>query len=139
MSGSVLTLLLLAQFAPSGTGEVRVSVTDDAGLPLPSAVELVSESNQFRERYTTDSSGIVIAKRVPFGTYRVSVTRDGFASFSGVVEVRSALPAEYHVTLSLPPLQAQVTVRAADTLVDPHQTTTVHRIGTDLLQQRTTA
>ena len=32
-----------------------------------------------------------------------------------------------------------MTVRTEDTLLDPHQTTTVHRIGAELLQQRTTA
>ena len=93
MSGCVLTLLLLVgQFAPGAAGELRLAVTDGSGLPLPSGVELVSESNHFRERYTTDSSGTLIAKRVPFGTYRVVVSRDGFAAFSGIVEVRSALP-----------------------------------------------
>jgi len=138
--GSVFFLwLTFAQFAQSHTGEVRIAVTDDAGLPLPSVVEFVSEANQFRERYDTDSQGVLVARRLPFGPYRVAVTRTGFAAFTGLVEVRSALPAEYRVTLRLATLQAQVTVRGEDTMVDPHQTTTVHRIGADLLQQRTTA
>ena len=140
MAGCVLTLLLtLAQFAPSNTGELRLFVIDEAGLPVHSAVELVSESNQFRETYDTDAHGLLVAKRLPFGTYRVAVMRDGFATFAGLVDVRSALPSEYRVTLSLAPLQTRVTVRAEDTLLDPHQTMTVHRIGAELLQQRTTA
>src|SRR4051794_29213641 len=140
MPGYALALLLvLAQFAPSRSGDVRLVVTDEAGLPLASAVELVSDANQVRETYTTDSSGVLIAKRLPFGLYRVVVTRDGFGSFNGLVEVRSELPTEFHVTLSLAPLQAQVTVRASDTLVDARQTAAVHRIGADLLQQRMTA
>jgi outer membrane cobalamin receptor len=140
MSGPVLALmLLLAQFAPSNSGEVRLAVTDEAGLPIAGVVELVSDANHVRETFTTDSSGVLIAKRLPFGLYRVAVTRDGFASFAGVVEVRSELPIEFHVTLRLAPLQAQVTVRPADTLIDPGQTTAVHRIGADLLQQRMTA
>ena len=140
MSGCVLVLLLtLAQFAQSNTGELRLTVTDPAGLPLQSAVELVSEVNQLRESFETDLQGILVAKRLPFGTYRVAVMRDGFAPLAGLVEVRSALPTDYHVTLSLAPLQTQVTVRAADTFLDPHQTTTVHRIGADTLEQRPTA
>ena len=140
MSGCGLVLLLmLAQFGQSNTGELRLTVVDASGLPLQSGVELVSEANQLRESLETNPHGILIAKRLPFGTYRVAVTRDGFATFAGLVEVRSTLPTEYHVTLSLAPLQAQVTVKPEDTLLDPHQTVTVNRIGADTLQQRLTA
>src|SRR5579862_4244276 len=140
MSGLGLALMLtLAQFAPGSTGELRVAVIDEAGLPLPGTVELVSEANQFRETYDTDSQGILVAKRVPFGMYRIAVMRDGFVTSAGLVEVRAAVPTQYRVTLSLAPVQAQVTVRADDTLIDARQTATVHRIGADLLQQRTTA
>ena len=140
MSGCVFVLLLtMAQFGQSNTGELRLTVTDAGGLPLQSAVELVSEANQLQESLETDPQGILVARRLPFGTYRVAVTRDGFATFAGLIEVRSALPTDYHVTLSLAPLQTQVTVRAEDTLVDPRQATTVHRIGAETLQQRTTA
>src|SRR6266850_2100716 len=140
MSGCLLIVLVtLAQFAQSNTGELRISVVDAAGLPLQSRVELVSEANQLRESLETDPQGVLVAKRLPFGIYRVAVTRDGFATFARLVEVRSALPAEYHVTLSLAPVQAQVTVTPDDTLLDPHQTVTVNRIGADSLQQRLTA
>lgn len=128
MSSCVFVLLLtMAQFGQSNTGELRLTVTDASGLRLQSGVELVSEANQFRERLETDPAGVLVAKRLPFGTYRVAVTRDGFATFTGLVEVRSALPTDYRVTLGLAPLQTQVTVTVEDTLLDPHQTTTVRR------------
>lgn len=130
---------MLAQFGQSNTGELRLMVADTSGLPLHCAVELVSESNQLRESLETDLHGILIAKRLPFGTYRVAVTRDGFAAFAGLVEVRSALPTEYRVTLSLEPLQTQITVRPEETLLDPRETTTVNRIGADTLRQRMAA
>jgi hypothetical protein len=140
MSACVLALALaMTQFAQSGTGELRLSVTDGAGLPLESMVELVSDANQLREQLATDSAGLLVRKRLPFGTYRVAVTRTGFAAFAGLVEVRSALPTDYHVTLSLAPIQAQVTVRPGDTRLDPHETTRVQRIGVETLRQRTTA
>jgi outer membrane cobalamin receptor len=138
MPSSVFVLLLtFAQFGASNTGELHLTVADASGSRLQSGVELVSEANQFRERLETDVQGILIAKRLPFGTYSVAVTRDGFATFAGLVEIRSALPTEYRVTLSLAPLQTQVTVTVDNTLLDPHQTATVHRIGAETLQQRT--
>jgi hypothetical protein len=131
--------LALAQFGPANTGELRLLVTDSSGLPLVSSVELVSEAQQVRQSLATDADGLAILRRLPFGAYRVAVTRDGFASFTGLVEIRSALPTDYRVTMTLAAVQAQVTVTAGDTLVDLHQTATTHRIGADTLQRRATA
>src|SRR6187401_3403363 len=97
---AAVLLLALGQFGQANTGELRVTVVDDSGLALPSEVELVSESNQVRERLKTDDQGILIAKRLPFGRYRVSVTHEGFAPFAGAIDIRSTLPTPYRVTLS---------------------------------------
>jgi outer membrane cobalamin receptor len=140
MSGSAFILVLsLAQFGQSNTGELRVTVTDLGGLPLESSVELISEANGFRQSLQTDQRGIVVARRLPFGTYRVAVTRDGFGPFAGLIDVRSALPTEYHVTLSIAPVQTEITVRADDTLLDVHRSTTVQRLGVETLQRRTSS
>ena len=140
MSSCALVLLLtMVQFGQSNTGELRLKVTDPAGLPVQSAVELVSGANQLRQDLETDSQGTVLAKRLPFGRYRVEVSRPGFATFTGLVDLQSSLPTEYHVTLSLAPLQTQVTVSPEATLLDLHQTGTRNRIGADTLRQRLTA
>src|SRR5947209_15210536 len=134
-----LIVAALAQFGQSNTGDLRVIVTDAGGLPVPSAVELTSEANRFLETLDTDARGILVAKRLPFGIYRVTVTHEGFAPFAALVDIRSALPTDYRVTLSLAPLQTGVTVTAEPSVLDPHQTTTLHRIGAEALQQRMTA
>jgi hypothetical protein len=134
-----LLLLALGQFSQSHTGELRLTVTDTAGLPLPGAVELVSDANRLRRTFNTDSHGQLVAKRLPFGIYRVAVVRRGFAGFAALVEIRSALPIDYPVVLSLAAIQTQVTVSAADTLLDRRQTSSEHRIGAGTIEQRTTA
>jgi hypothetical protein len=140
MSAYAFALLLsIAQFSHCSTGELHVTVTDASGSRLQSHVELVSGPNQVRERLDTDSSGVLVAKRLPFATYRVLVTHDGFATSSGLVEVRSALPTDYRVTLQLATLQTQVTVTVKDILLDPREAATVHRIGDEALRHRTTA
>ena len=106
-----LLFLTAAQFGQSGTGELRLTVSDASGLRVQSAVELVSEANQVRRGVETDPQGAVVEKRLPFGTYQIRVQRDGFAPFSALIEIRSALPTEYHVTLTVAPLQTQVTDR----------------------------
>src|SRR6266851_5299110 len=139
MAGSLFVFVLMAsQFAQTNTGELRLTVVDLLGSPLQGSVELLSEANHVRENMQTDQQGLLIARRLPFGTYRVAVARDGFATFVGAVEIHSALPTSYRATLSPAPLQAQVTVTAEATLLDPHQVVTVHRVGPDTLEQRMT-
>jgi TonB dependent receptor len=128
-----------AQFGQSSTGELRLTVTDPSGLPIQVAVELVSEANQLRQNLETDVQGMLVAKRLPFGQYRVEVSRTGFATFAGLIDVQSALPTPYHVTLSLAPLQTQVIVSPDATLLDVHRTSTLNRIGTEALEHRLTA
>lgn len=140
MSNCMLLLLWTAvQFGQSNTGELRLSVTDPAGLPMQSAVQLVSEANQLRQDLETDPQGTLVAKRLPFGRYRVEVSRSGFATFTGLVDLQSALPTEYRVTLTLAPIQTQVTVSPDATLLDLRQTGARNQVGADTLQHRLTA
>ncbi len=139
LAGCLLLLGILQAFGQSNTGELRLRVTDPDGLGIVSAVELVSESNQFRHTFTTDESGNLVVKLVPFGLYELQVQREGFAAFSKSVEIRSAVPADYRITLGIAPTSTSIMVNAAETLIDPHGTGTVNRIGTDLIESRTTS
>lgn len=129
----------LGQFGQANTGELRVTVTDATGAALPGPVEVVSPANEFRQQLNTDSSGVVVVRRLPFGSYRIGVSRTGFADVSQIVEIRSALPTEFRVTMNLLAVQTQTTVSAEAALIDPNQPASVHRIGAETLQQRTTA
>ena len=135
----LIFFVLLAQFAQSTTGELRLTVSDPAGLPLQSQVALVSEANQVAQTLETGTDGILIQRRLPFGRYRLEVTRAGFASYTALLVIESAVPTDYHVTLTLAPVQTQVTVTPDATLLDTRQTSAVNRIGTDTLQRRITA
>jgi hypothetical protein len=135
---AVALVLAAAQFGQSATGELRITVRDSGGLGVQCPVTLVSESNDLSQQLDTGADGLVIAKRLPFGRYRITVNRPGFAPYNGHVDVDSVLPREVSITLTPAAVQSQVTVRAGDTLLDPHQTSAVNRVGTDTLQQRIT-
>ena len=47
-------LWVLPMLAQSFTGELRLTVIDPSGLAVKSTVELVSQGNQYRQRFTTD-------------------------------------------------------------------------------------
>src|SRR6266852_8208763 len=134
-----LLLCGVTLFAQSDTGELRVKVIDQAGLPVPCSVEIVSQSNQVRQTLETDAEGSLAAKRLPFGIYHVRVQRQGFAVSDSLVEIRSAIPKDYHVTLGVAPIETVLDVNDAGTLVDPHRTGAVNRIGADALADRITS
>jgi hypothetical protein len=132
-------LLALPVAAQSTMGELRLRVTDPRGSGMKAAVELISEVNQYDSTFMTDDSGVLIAKRLPFGVYSVRVQQAGFATASATIEVRSAVPVEYSMQLNLASVTTSVTVQAADTLIDPHRSTSVKQIGQETIQTRPTS
>jgi len=126
----------VALYAQADLGELRVKVTDPSGLAVPSSVELVSQSNQVRQKLQTDADGILVVKRVRFGLYRVRVEHQGFSPLTGLVEIRSALPKDYRVTLGVAPIETVVVVSDSATLLDPHSATSANQIGQEALQDR---
>jgi len=134
-----LPLLAFALKAQSNVGELRLKVTDPTGSGVKSSIDLVCEANQFRRVYTTDSSGVTTVRRLAFGVYQIDVQQPGFAAFHELVEIRSAVPEEFRISLSLASVNTSVTVNDAETLVDPHRTGSVNRIGSETLETRPTA
>ena len=126
-------------FGQSNSGGVRLRVVDPAGLGLQTSVELVSAANQFRQSHATDETGFLAVRNLPFGMYRVEVRGSGFALYSSLVEVRSAISVELRVQLSVASSQTAIDVVDSGTLVDPHRTGTVNRVGSDTLEHRSTA
>jgi outer membrane cobalamin receptor len=129
-------IVAFAQFATSLTGDLRVTVTDSAGLPLRAVVEIASDGTQVHERAETTSEGIATLRRLPFGSYRIAASAAGFSTATRAIEIRSALPAEHRIALAIAPLQASVTVEAGDTLLDAHEAAPVQRIGRARVEER---
>ena len=134
-----ILLLALPLAAQSNMGELRLKVTDPNGLGVKTAVELTSEANEVHTTLATDDVGQLIAKRLPFGLYRVQIQQDGFAPVSMPIEVRSAIPREYSIKLVLAALNTSVTVQAAQTLIDPYRAGAANEIGTETIQTRMTS
>jgi outer membrane cobalamin receptor len=135
---SLFTLAATAK-AQSNVGELRLRVIDPTGSGVKSAVQLDCEANQFRQTYQTDSAGLTTAKRLPFGVYQIDVNQPGFAAFHDLVEIRTAVPAEFRISLSLAAVSTSVTVKETETLVDPHRVGSSNRIGSETLENRPTA
>jgi len=114
-------------------GELRIEVRDPQGAGVPSQAELVSDANQFRRVFQVGADGRYVMQDLPFGVYRLSFRTEGFAPWSGLVEVRSEVPVRVSVSLGLAPVATQVHVSDSATLLDPSQTGAVYPVGRESL------
>jgi hypothetical protein len=135
----VVVVLATPLLAQSNKGELRLKVQDPHGVGVKTVVELVCEANDFREALVTDDSGALVAKRLPFGVYRAQVQQPGFAPISVQIEIRSAIPVQYSIKLTLPSVNTSVTVEASPTLLDPHRANSANQIGSETIGSRTTS
>jgi len=110
----IVLVVILSAFSVAGqsnTGEVRLKVTDPTGLGLQSTVEIGSDANQLQQRFLTDGAGNLVVRQLPFGVYRIRVEHQGFSPYAGSIDIRSVLPTEEHVTLSVAAVSTFVTVK----------------------------
>ncbi len=137
----IIALLLwsVCLFAQSNTGEMRLTVTDPAGLGVKCAVELVSEGNEYRHTLTTDDQGNLEIKRLPYGIYEIQIKREGFAPDSESVDIHSALPLDRAIRLKLATASESVKVTDSATLIDPYRASSVNQIGSETIQNRLTS
>jgi hypothetical protein len=136
---AAVLLGILPMLAQSNTGELRLTITDPAGLGLRSRIELVSEANQYRDTFTTDDRGGLDAKRLPYGIYQVQIRAQGFAQVVESVEIRSALPLDRTIELKVASRSESVRVSASATLIDPYRAGSVNEMGSETIQNQLTA
>lgn len=54
-----------------------------------------------RYRFRTDSQGVHVQSKLPFGRYRLQVSREGFATYTSTVAIESAQPVTLSVALAI--------------------------------------
>ena len=143
MGKTRLVCLLLAlspsAFGQANHGELRLKVTDPAGLGVRTAVQIVSEANQYRNTLNTDAEGNLIAQRLPYGIYNIEIQEPGFATLSQTINVQTSVPMDYNLQLKLSAVGEVVNVNAANTLVNPDEAGSVSQIGLEDIQDRVTS
>jgi len=133
---ALLLLCWLPAYCQSNRGELRLKVMDPAGLGVKTTVHITSEANGYKSALSTDDQGNLNVQRLPYGIYQIEINQPGMAGVSETVEIRSALPEEHKVQLSLTTTVQSVTVSPVDTLIDPDQAGAVSEIGPDVIQNR---
>ena len=131
-----ILLLALPLFGQSNAGELRLKVADPHGLGVRASVTVASDAAGVHRSLVTDAAGFITTRNLPFGPYRLTVESDGFSTYRGSVEIRSALPTEYLVKLSIAALSTAINVTAENPLLDPGQATSSNRIDSQAITGR---
>lgn len=108
------TLLFAVQaFGQSTTGNITGVVADSTGAVLPNAtVRLTNESTGVNLSATAAGDGVYSFALLKPGTYKVSVTADGFTESTRDVEVQVGRTTTADFTMGIGDVAAEVTVSA---------------------------
>ncbi|MGA7894761.1 MAG: TonB-dependent receptor, partial [Candidatus Sulfotelmatobacter sp.] len=131
-----LPLLPFPVHGQSNAGELRLKVLGPDAQPIKASIDLSSDAIQFRRAFSPDDSGLSVVRNLPFGRYRLKVSLEGFATFDGLIEIRSALPTEYIVKLSIASISTAVNVTAAPTLLDPDRAGVANHLDQQAIADR---
>ena len=89
------------------------TVIDPSGAVVPgAAVEIRNPVSQFERSVTTDSSGAFSIPNIPFNPYHMTVMRQGFATYTQDLDLRSPVPVNVRVSLQLGTAVQTVTVES---------------------------
>jgi outer membrane receptor protein involved in Fe transport len=124
--------------AQAATGELRLQVKDPSGSAMAASGRLQSLAAGVDKSFQTDAHGVYVFQRLPNGRYRLKIAKNGFATQSLLVDLKSAAPVSRTITMALAAQASRVDVVAAtplpgtdlalDEIPAPVQTATAHDI-----------
>ncbi len=113
-----------AQSSSANSGTVRGSVLDPSGAAIQGAtVEIQNPVSHYNRSVTTGAQGNFEFDNVPYNNYHVSAIAKGFQGGEQDINVRSPVPVEPKISLSLGVENESVTVTTAGDLVENDPTT----------------
>src|SRR5437870_12508519 len=108
-----LALNVIAHAQSGSSTSITGTVVDPSGAVVTNAtVEVRNPVSGFSRNAVTDASGKFVVPNVPFNPYHVTVTGQGFAPYSGDVDVRSTVPVNLNIALKVGGSAESVTVEA---------------------------
>jgi len=127
---------VLPSFAQQTLGAITGTVTDQSGAAVPDAtVKAVNVGTDLEVAAQTKSNGSYVIPDLPAGTYRVTVTKEGFKSETHTeVLVNTNRTTTVDASLTVGTVSATVEVNAVP-LMNQTDTTTGYVVETQTIQQ----
>src|SRR4051812_2463185 len=110
-----------AQATAAGAGTITGSVTDPTGASIPGAtVTLKNPVTNYQRDVKTDANGAFQFLNVPHNQYHLAIEAPGFRPGIKAVSVRTAVPIQLDIQLSISSEIEQITVQSgAPDIVEP--------------------
>ena len=96
---AVLLFAALTLLAQNPSGEIRVQVKDPSGAAMQASGKLQGAGSP--RSFQTDAQGTYTLGNLPYGRYRLEISKDGFVTQSVQVDVRSAAPVTSTIAMVL--------------------------------------
>jgi TonB dependent receptor/Carboxypeptidase regulatory-like domain/TonB-dependent Receptor Plug Domain len=110
-------------FAQIQIGTVKVTVTDPAAdVVAGAAATLSNRLTGYTQSVTSDERGVAIFNNVPFDDYQLEIAEPRFQQVTRRINVRSNLPVEVEIRLSIPGSRESVNVEAETGLIERDST-----------------
>jgi hypothetical protein len=111
---TIFVALSVVAHAQSGSStSITGTVVDPSGAVVSNAtIEVRNPVSGFVRNAVTDAAGKFVVPNVPFNPYHVTVSGQGFAPYSGDVDVRSTVPVNVNIALKVGGAAESVTVEA---------------------------
>jgi len=110
------TAALHAQRAQHPAGEIRLEVKDPSGAVMEASGSLQNPATGIARVFQTDSQGTYVFQSLPYGRYRLEVSKRGFATQSKLINVQSGTPVLRIVRMALAPQASKIDVVAPTAL-----------------------
>jgi hypothetical protein len=133
-----VSLLFLGCSWAQSTSTLRGDVTDTQGAPIVDAIISIDNALAgFSRQTVTAESGAFQITNIPFQTYSISVSKDGFAPSVQQLPLRSNVPQVIKIQLTVASQITRVDVSATDIrmLVDPTGTGTRTELNASAMEQ----
>ena len=100
----------LALLARPTSGEIQVEVRDSSGAGVEANGLIESASSNLRRAFRSDAQGKFTLSGLPFGKYRLRVSKDGFATHLADIDVISGTPLTHSVKLAIGTASYEISV-----------------------------
>jgi hypothetical protein len=102
--------------AQPSAGTIRLEIRDPSGAAVVASGTLENLDTGATLSFSTDAEGAYRFNNLPFGRYRLSISKEGLETTSTVLTVRSASPVTRTLTMAIAGVENQVQVVAATPL-----------------------
>jgi hypothetical protein len=136
--GMALLCVSLSPALAQTTATLRGEVVDPQGSPIAGAVVSVQNTlTGFSHQALTSDSGEYQLNNIPFQSYTVSASKDGFSRWSSTVSLRTNVPHPLRIELNVATQMMRIEVNASEntTLVDPETTGTRTTLNAEAMNQ----